>query len=190
MIDLKLRLVAVACAAVLAACGGGGGGDDAQVEAEAAPETANEAAEATNASLAEKLVGTYVGCTPIDATTSARSTHTTAAGSNTELPYTFLYEKFPTPDCSGTRTGGYTQAGGKVQLSGVQVEVDGIKAEKIVLVLPNFSTFGSVSLNTWPTGNFKQVASIQGGKLRIGDRQQLGADGYPTRLSSTVFTKQ
>jgi hypothetical protein len=150
------------------ACGGGG----------------DDAAPAANA---DKYVGSWGICEPVTGATngvlSGRTSFVFAKTSSTALSMSLDYTFYKAASCAGAIFS--TAAGvatGTVTLNGTKtVGADTVDRLNFVSTSKDIP-----ELN----GSFKDIGFITGNTLKLGASSAADAEGYPTALDSSVFTKQ
>ncbi|MFD0668366.1 hypothetical protein ACT80S_11650 [Ramlibacter sp. MAHUQ-53] len=175
------RLLSLSCLLALAACGGGGGGSET-----AGSEPGGGIDQPSGAA---KYVGTWVACTPVDATHSIRSTHVIPPMASDVIRVNSSVEILASADCSGPVTGRQEVVSDVGWLGATKV-VDGTTADKVGVAPRSSITSGSITLIGDPLQPFNQVIALVDGRLREGDLNAIGLDGFPEQLSATLYIKQ
>lgn len=157
--------VAVAVAAALTACGGGGS------DSAAAPESSAKTVDFT------PYAGNWVVCNKTSEESSNRYQITISQTGANLFHYEWLDTNHPNADCSGPGTSNYVETG-DATASGETVLVDGIEAQKI----------SSRVTHDGRTGLEDQFIALTPQGLRLGDFEELGADGKP-HFMSDPFTQ-
>jgi hypothetical protein len=180
MKNLISMISAVSALALLASCGGGGDGSTApSTTATTAPTTttSTSTSTSTSADVADKYVGTWVGCSAAGSG-SQQETDVISKQNATTIGATVSNVSFAAPGCSGPAGTTKNQIGTAVF---VGTKTIGTSTVDEVIFTSGANVQKNVVLATATTLTFGVQAQSGG---------TVDADGYPTTLDSGSLTKQ